>query len=788
MKKHINHIVIALIIIITGSEVIAQTSFKPQNLGPAVNTEYPEFNPVLSLDGKTLYFTRANHPQNRYGRLNSQDIWYTTLNDDGTWTEAQRLPNTVNIGRYNSILAALDDGNTFLINGKFNQRGTRWIERGLSLIQKTDNENWGKPQDLKINGYSRMNKGKATTAFMTADRNYIFFSFSKRANSNRLSLYVSRRKDENKYGKPQSLSGKLNKGRSSEAPFVTSDGNVLYFSSNVGEGRSNHNIYQSNRGDDTYEVWSPPVALSDTINTPNWDSYYKLNKKGSWAYYSSVTNSVGKSDIFRVKIFEENPFVKLTGLILNKADQKLMLADSSYSIAVNGKPFPGLKIDKTSASYEVLLPLGDIYTLQPEMKNWNGISSDVDVRSQREYTESKLNLYFTSIPFILVKGKIIDTRTDLPISMEKNPKVCLDGVEYDSVKYDQFSSSYQVLLPLGKKYVFSAAAPNYTGKSDTVDVLNETVYQEKELNLYLATLPWIEVKGIAMDNSSFTPILGNSSPKLLLDGTAVDSIMIDPATGEFTIRLPFGKKYKTSIAASDFSTLDNELDLTGYVEYNVVQHNVFAEKKDANMAILSGKVMNTKTEKPVDPGIIVKMKVNNVISYAFKYDSTNASYTLKLPVGYVYDLTPSVYNFYNKFEPVDLTKVAAMTKISRNFYVTPIEVGQSVDIENIFFETGKAGLKPESFRALNALVVFLNEYPNVKVEISGHTDNIGSAEINLKISEQRAKAVSEYVISMGVQASRVESKGYGLTKPKYNNKTADGRSKNRRVEFTITGI
>jgi outer membrane protein OmpA-like peptidoglycan-associated protein len=275
---------------------------------------------------------------------------------------------------------------------------------------------------------------------------------------------------------------------------------------------------------------------------------------------------------------------------------------------------------------------------------------------------------------------------------------------------------------------------------------------------------------------------------LVIDGAKVDSIKIDAATGEFTIRLPFGKAYKTSVIANDFSTIENTLDLSGYVEFTTVKHSVFGERKDANMAILSGKVLNTKTDKPLEPGVPVKLKVNGVVTAAFKYDSTKAEYTLKLPVGYVYDLLPSVYNFYNKFEPLDLTKVAAMTKIPKNFYVTPIEVGQSVDIENIFYETGKAELKPESFRSLNALVGFLNEYPNVKVEISGHTDNIGAADINLKISQQRAQSVSEYVISMGVQASRIVTKGYGLTKPKYSNKTAKERAKNRRVEFTITGI
>ncbi len=206
------------------------------------------------------------------------------------------------------------------------------------------------------------------------------------------------------------------------------------------------------------------------------------------------------------------------------------------------------------------------------------------------------------------------------------------------------------------------------------------------------------------------------------------------------------------------------------------------------MAILSGKVINTKTNLPLEQGIPVKLKINGVVSPAFKYDSIKLEYTLKLPVGYYYDLLPTVFNYYNKFEPLDLTKVAAKTKIPKNFYVTPIEVGQSVDIENIYFETAKAELKPSSFKSLNALASFLNEYPNVTVEIGGHTDNVGAANINMAISEKRAKAVADYVVSMGIPSSRVVSKGYGLTKPKYPNKTTQGRAKNRRVEFMITGI
>ncbi|HRS44298.1 MAG TPA: OmpA family protein, partial [Tenuifilum sp.] len=277
-------------------------------------------------------------------------------------------------------------------------------------------------------------------------------------------------------------------------------------------------------------------------------------------------------------------------------------------------------------------------------------------------------------------------------------------------------------------------------------------------------------------------------PKLKINGSTADSVSIDPVTGEFKVRLPFGKKYVTAIESKDYNPLDNQLDLTGYVEFTQVKHEVYAERKDANMAILSGKVINLKTGQPLEKEVPVKLKVNGTETRGFIYDSTSASYTLKLPVGVSYDVLPSVKNFYNKYEQVDLTKVKKGTKIAKNFYVTPIEVGQSVNIDFIYFDVGKATLKPQSFRSLNALVEFLNEYPNVIVEIGGHTDNTGSAVVNQRLSDARAKSVADYIIKMGIPKDRITSKGYGPSKPKASNATAKGRAENRRVEFTIVGI
>jgi OmpA-OmpF porin, OOP family len=106
-------------------------------------------------------------------------------------------------------------------------------------------------------------------------------------------------------------------------------------------------------------------------------------------------------------------------------------------------------------------------------------------------------------------------------------------------------------------------------------------------------------------------------------------------------------------------------------------------------------------------------------------------------------------------------------------------------LENVYFEFGKSTLKPESFPALDELVSLLKAAPSMEIEISGHTDNIGSKESNLKLSKDRAEAVRQYLVRKGISPSRVVSAGYGDTIPVATNETDEGRQMNRRTEVKI---
>ncbi len=114
-----------------------------------------------------------------------------------------------------------------------------------------------------------------------------------------------------------------------------------------------------------------------------------------------------------------------------------------------------------------------------------------------------------------------------------------------------------------------------------------------------------------------------------------------------------------------------------------------------------------------------------------------------------------------------------------------INENKSVEINNLFFETAKFDLEKESFVELDRVVAILkrSKLEGFKIEISGHTDNVGTEEYNLKLSENRAKSVANYLISKGIDKSTLVVNGYGFSKPKTDNNSEENRALNRRVEL-----
>lgn len=166
-------------------------------------------------------------------------------------------------------------------------------------------------------------------------------------------------------------------------------------------------------------------------------------------------------------------------------------------------------------------------------------------------------------------------------------------------------------------------------------------------------------------------------------------------------------------------------------------------------------------------------------------DPVNGKFLVCLPTGRDYALNVSRpgYLFYS--DNFSLGDHDPSKAFELQVPLAKISSGNSVVLNNVFFETDKADLREASRVELNKLVQFLGDNPALRIEIGGHTDNVGSDESNQKLSEARASAVVNYLISKGVAANRLQAKGYGELKPVADNATEEGRARNRRTEFTV---
>lgn len=203
------------------------------------------------------------------------------------------------------------------------------------------------------------------------------------------------------------------------------------------------------------------------------------------------------------------------------------------------------------------------------------------------------------------------------------------------------------------------------------------------------------------------------------------------------------------------------------------------------VVLVKGIVLNQKTNLPLTANIKYEILEDGTEAGIAKSNPLTGEYSIILPAGKLYGFLAGSKGFASINENIDLKQISEYAEINRNLYLVPIEKGQTVRINNIFFNFAEFDLLPESYSELLRIVELLDDNPKLKIHIKGHTDNVGNKNFNQNLSMKRAQAVSEFLISYNISSARIKVNGYGSTKPLATNNTDDGRSKNRRVEFLI---
>ena len=248
--------------------------------------------------------------------------------------------------------------------------------------------------------------------------------------------------------------------------------------------------------------------------------------------------------------------------------------------------------------------------------------------------------------------------------------------------------------------------------------------------------------------------------------------------GQDIYLVTFLGEHKLFLYATETKYLADQSVLT---RYEVQTVEVEEEKK----TIVQGIVIDSKTKEPLFAAIELSDIEQNQLLATFTSDSLTGKYTLSLPLGVNYGVSVKKDGYLYYSENFNVSEDAEAQTINQVIPLNKIEVNQVIVLKNIFFDVNKTTLKPESATEIDNAYKLLADNPTIEIEISGHTDNTGSAANNKKLSEGRAAAVVNALKDKGIDPSRMIAVGYGPDKPVASNKTEAGRSQNRRTEFKV---
>lgn len=546
----------------------------------------------------------------------------------------------------------------------------------------------------------------------------------------------------NKAKKNKRLKGSINHIAYKETTLSISDDGSAYFVSTRRRGEGGKDIwYAKQKGKNRF---GKIKNLGPIINTPFDEEGVSVSADGNTLFFSSKGhNGMGGYDVYKSEKGKDGTWqtpVNLGYPINSPADELFYHQTPDPMVAmyssVRASGLGGL----------------DIYKI---------------VKDQR-------------IPFTLI-GKLFDSKTNT--SIRGQVSVFNEANELvTSAETDTITGLYKLTFEDCGKYTYQASAKGYAQKTDSLTCPSVRHTEiTKDFSLIKLKSPFT-ISGTVRDTISGAALLAEISVYDSTADTLLTRQVTKAETGNYAITLADKYKVKLVIKAIDYFTQTDSLD-TKLTQSNSTEKH-YRLKTSKIYYALKGRVLEEETAKPIY-GIVSMYHPNELLPFnACRSDSITGVYALQVDVAgpFSIEIKADGYFFANDsitFKPSD------NLLIKKDYSLKKMTTGAKIVVQNILFNSGNSTLKGESFRELDKLASLLMDNNNIRIEVSGHTDNVGGSAINKKLSKARALSVMNYLVSKGVEQSRVEYEGYGFDEPIAPNTTEDGRAQNRRVEIKV---
>lgn len=373
-----------------------------ENLGANVNTKGQEVAPVISIDGKTIYFTRGKFEGN-VGGFEDQDVWYTTRQKDN-WEEAKNMGVPINNASDNGIMGISPDGKILYLMNVYRPDGTMTGGFSKSMRTKTG---WSKPVEVKIEDFYNLpfiDKNKKEIYWLEANvapkGDVLVMSVKRHDTNGDRDLYVCFLKNDGTWSRPQNMGSIINTADLECTPFIATDNKTLYFSSYGHAGYGGGDIFMTRRLDESWTKWSQPENLGPAINTPQWDGFLSIPASGDYAYMSSSQNSLGKEDIFRFKVYSAirpEPVAIISGSVLDADTKKPVNTEIVTNLLKDNTNVSKVEYDPETGEYKIILPVQESYRLSAIKEGFFPLDEIVDLSKDKRFRDIKRNILLVPI-------------------------------------------------------------------------------------------------------------------------------------------------------------------------------------------------------------------------------------------------------------------------------------------------------------------------------------------------------------------------------------------------------
>lgn len=618
--------------------------------------------------------------------------------------------------------------------------------------------------------------GNEAPLSVSADGNTMFLWTSNNGGD----IQMSTIQKDGTWSYPVSMPSPINSQYYEGDAMLSADGRTLVFVSSRPGGL---NLYTENgityHGDDNYPTdiyvshlksngsWSTPINLGETVNTPYSERSPYIHPDGKTLYFSSEGHGgIGRLDVYKTTLVDGQNYQSWTKPLNLGKEINTPGNDWGFKFSTDGKHvFYAAKNQAVAPSSLVLLL--DI----------SGSMEGSKIEAMREAaTEVCLNALEnnTEVAILAFEGECYE-----PISeMRKFTNDARELTDFIADLYPQGRTPMYEALYVTADYLKDYANSGSKNKSIilmsdgdatscySMDQLMKTMKAEKLFNRVYTIALEVDEYSKAYDDLQF---------------------IAQKTGGEF-----FHAETSNDLGNA-FAQASNKIFSFSMRQSNsdIFEFELPVDLRPQIVSTISGTIVDIN-KKPIEATLLWEdLNTGEQIGQA-RSNPVDGSYFIVLPIGKNYGYFVDHPSYFPSSNNVDLRNKQTMEDINVNVdvvsYEEMINQQRSVKINNLFFETAKYDLKPESFSELNRVAEILKraKMEGLKIEISGHTDNVGEADYNLGLSEYRARSVANYLISKGVNPAMLIIKGYGFTKPIVDNTTEDNRALNRRVELKLT--